>query len=68
MMIAWLIAAVFVVFLGWLIDLRWHPMRRCPRCDGAKTSIGSSRERWGTCGRCGGEGEVRRFGAPRAER
>jgi len=48
----------------WWFDVQRHPIRRCPRCNGSKRNAGSSQTRWGTCGRCGGKGEVRRFGAP----
>jgi DnaJ-class molecular chaperone len=47
----------------WWVDVRLRPIRRCPSCNGSKRSRGSSEQRWGTCRRCKGTGEVRRFGA-----
>jgi hypothetical protein len=57
-----LIAAAIVVV--WWLDVQRHPIRRCPACNGTKKNSGSTAERWGNCGRCGGKGHVRRFGAP----
>jgi hypothetical protein len=56
------VLVVIVVIVVWWIDVRWHPVRRCPSCKGSKRNTGSTATRWGTCGRCGGTGEVRRFG------
>jgi DnaJ-class molecular chaperone len=50
-----------VVVTAWWVDVKRHPIRRCPSCNGSKRNSGSSGQRWGTCRRCGGEGEVRRF-------
>ncbi len=58
-----LVAAVAIV--AWWIDMQRHPIRRCPSCSGSKKNAGSTSQRWGICRRCGGKGEVRRFGAPR---
>ena len=58
-----LVAAIAVV--AWWVDIQRHPIRRCPSCNGSKKNAGSSSLRWGTCRRCGGKGEVRRFGAPK---
>lgn len=58
------IVAAVVIFL-WSVDVRIHPIRRCPWCNGSKRNAGSSARYWGTCPRCGGKGEVRRFGAPK---
>lgn len=57
-----LIAAVILV--GWWLSVLLHPIRRCPACKGSKKNAGSNALRWGLCGRCGGRGEVRRFGGP----
>jgi DnaJ-class molecular chaperone len=56
---------VAVVVVGWLVDVRRRPIRRCPSCNGTKKN--SSGSIWGPCRRCGGKGEVRRFGAPKQE-
>jgi hypothetical protein len=56
-----LIGAAIVV--AWWLSVQHHPIRRCPSCKGSKKNAGSTSERWGTCRRCGGKGEVRRFGA-----
>jgi hypothetical protein len=52
-----------VALIGWWVDVQRRPIRRCPSCKGSKRNSGSS-QRWGTCRRCGGKGEVRRLGAP----
>jgi DnaJ-class molecular chaperone len=52
-----------VIAAGWWVDLRLHPFRRCPRCNGRRRNEGSTNSHWGYCRRCGGRGEVRRFGA-----
>jgi DnaJ-class molecular chaperone len=57
-----IIALIFAV--GWWVDLRIHPFRRCPRCNGRRRNPGSSSTHWGYCSRCHGRGEVRRYGAP----
>lgn len=51
------------LFAWWLIDVRWHPWRKCPSCGGGRRNAGSTGDRWGDCGRCGTSGKVRRFGA-----
>jgi hypothetical protein len=58
-----LVAAGVVVI--WWVGVQRHPIRRCPSCKGGKKNAGSTSERWGMCRRCGGKGEVRRFGAPK---
>jgi DnaJ-class molecular chaperone len=55
---------VAVVVIAWWVDVRRHPIRRCPSCKGTKRNAGSTSLRWGTCRRCDGKGEVRRRGAP----
>jgi DnaJ-class molecular chaperone len=54
-----LIAVVIVV--GWYVDVRRRPNRRCRACNG--TGKNSRGVRWGTCHRCGGVGHVHRIGA-----
>lgn len=60
---------VIVIALAAVVyaERRWHPMRRCPSCGGRKTNFLSTMDRWGICGRCGGKGEVRRFGAGKGQ-
>ena len=64
-MIAWAVLATFVAG-GWYIRVLLFPWKDCPRCDGGKRIASGSVHR--DCGRCGSEGRVRRFGAPREER
>jgi hypothetical protein len=52
-----------VVLVGWWLSVERHPYRQCPACKGGRKNAGSSSGRWGVCGRCGGRGNVRRFGA-----
>lgn len=53
-----------VAAVAWWVDVHRRPIRRCPSCNGTKRNTGSSTSiRWGTCRKCGGKGEVRRFGA-----
>jgi hypothetical protein len=58
------LAVLILIIVGalWWIDVLWHPIRRCPSCRGTKKNSFSTNLRWGVCGRCGGKGEVRRFG------
>ena len=56
-----LIAAVIVGL--WWFTVQRHPIRRCPSCKGSKKNAGSNDQRWGICRRCGGKGEIRRFGS-----
>ena len=58
------VIAVAVAVTAWWIDVHRHPVRQCPSCKGSKKSGGSNSRRWGTCRRCKGKGELRRFGAP----
>jgi DnaJ-class molecular chaperone len=61
-----IIAAAVVV--GWWATVQRHPIRKCPACKGSKKNAGSNSERWGTCRRCGGKGEVRRLGGGKTQR
>lgn len=58
------VLAAAVAVAAWWVDVQRHPVRRCPSCNGSKRNSGNAK-RWGTCRRCGGTGEVRRFGARR---
>ena len=58
-----LVLIAIVILVGWWFSLQRHPYRQCPVCKGGKKNSGSSNSRWGICGRCGGKGHVRRFGA-----
>ena len=54
---------VIVVAAGaWWVEVRMHPIRRCPSCGGSKRNS-ANENRWGKCRRCDGQGEIRRFGA-----
>lgn len=64
MSVAVIIVIIAVVY--WAYHVRRYPIRRCPACKGTKKNTGNASSlRWGVCGKCGGKGEVRRFGAPR---
>jgi DnaJ-class molecular chaperone len=54
-----------VAVTAWWLNVQRHPIRRCPSCNGSKRNAGSNSDRWGNCRRCGGKGELRRFGARR---
>jgi hypothetical protein len=56
------VLAAAIAVTAWWVDVQRHPIRRCPSCNGSKRNSGNAK-RWGTCRRCGGKGEVRRFGA-----
>jgi DnaJ-class molecular chaperone len=56
-----LIVAVIAVG-AWLVNVRLYPIRRCPSCGGSKRNS-TNANRWGTCRRCSGKGEIRRFGS-----
>jgi hypothetical protein len=58
-----LVLIAVAILVGWWFSVQRHPVRRCPSCKGSKKNAGSTSLRWGACGRCGGKGEVRRFGA-----
>jgi DnaJ-class molecular chaperone len=60
------VIVAIVAVVAWRVDVQRHPIRRCPSCNGSKKNGGSSEQRWGTCRRCGGTGEVRRPGAGNA--
>jgi DnaJ-class molecular chaperone len=61
---ALLVIVAGVAVVAWWAELQRHPIRQCPSCKGSKKNTGSiSSLRWGTCRRCGGTGETRRFGA-----
>lgn len=57
-----LVILVIIAVGAWWIDLRIHPIRRCPSCGGSKRNA-TNAKRWGPCRRCGGKGEIQRFGA-----
>ena len=48
------------------VHVYFYPWRDCPRCGGSRRN--NSGNAFRRCGRCNSTGEVRRFGAPRAER
>lgn len=60
------LVGVAVAAACWWADVRYlRPWKRCPRCGGSGKGALSNSDRWGYCGRCGGDRMVRRFGAPR---
>jgi hypothetical protein len=63
--VIWVLAIGAVAGVWWLFDVRWHPVRPCPRCSGSGRNWGSDPRAWGICRRCGGKREVRRWGAGR---
>ena len=58
------VIVALVIAAGWWVDIRVHPFRRCPKCNGKRRNPGSGSWSWGYCRLCGGRGEVRRWGAP----
>lgn len=65
----WVVLIAVVVVAWWYVDLRFRPMKKCPACKGARTRPGTLLAgTYGYCTRCGGKGEVRRWGAPREVR
>jgi hypothetical protein len=66
MAVLWLLLIVAAAGAWRYVDVRRHPVRPCPRCDGSKKNAGSRPTAWGTCRRRGGKEEVRRIGAPKS--
>ena len=54
------VIVALVIAAGWWVDIRVHPFRRCPKCNGKRRNPGSGSSHWGYCSRCGGRGR----GAP----
>jgi hypothetical protein len=68
-MAAGMIALVtLVAFAFWWAGVQRHAIRRCQWCNGSGKNAGSSSQRWGTSGRCGGCGNLRRRGAGKEPR
>lgn len=59
---AWLLLLAFAV-AWWVVSVRWHPFRRCPRCRGTGRNRGSGRYWSGECRRCRNRGRLPRHGA-----
>lgn len=60
------ITLAILALIGWRLSLMWWPLKRCPSCSGGRRIHGHGTVRR-VCGRCRGAGEVRRFGARKAE-
>ena len=62
---SWPLALLVAAGAAWWLASRWlWPYRPCPRCQGHRgRNAGSTASRWGKCPRCGGSGELMRFGA-----
>lgn len=56
-----LFAGLLVVV--WVVRAYFWPGAPCPRCKGRKTNKGSTKKRFGTCGRCGGTGNRQVLGS-----
>lgn len=51
-------------FIVWAIWAYTHPFVPCPRCRHRRgRNAGSTARRWGKCGRCGGNGQVKALGS-----
>lgn len=61
-----LILAAVALAVARQVHVYFFPWKDCPRCGGSKRN--SSGGAFRRCGRCDSTGEVRRWGAPRAER
>jgi len=57
------IAVALGALACWRVSVWLYPFAQCRRCSGTRQVPGSNKDRWGTCGRCGGSGRRRRFGA-----
>jgi hypothetical protein len=53
---------------AWTVRAYFWPFAACRRCKGTKTSRGSTRKRFGTCGRCGGTGTRQVLGSKSVHR
>lgn len=60
-----LLAAALLAGAGYWIHLRLYPRKRCGLCSGSGKRPGSTSQRFGTCPRCEGKGELPRIGARR---
>ncbi len=63
-----LIVVALACGLGYYVSLRIWPETFCRRCNGGGRNAGSSRKRFGKCGRCGGTGRKPRLGTRMLER
>lgn len=64
MIVAYLIAAAVIAFGWWRLSLRFWPYAPCRACRRRTgKNLGSNRERWGDCPKCGGSGKRLRRGA-----
>ena len=43
------IIIALVIAAIWWADMRLHPFRRCPKCNGKRRNPGSSNSHWGYC-------------------
>jgi DnaJ-class molecular chaperone len=57
------VAVMLGLLAAWQISTWLYPYAPCRRCSGTRQVPGSNKDRWGTCGKCGGTGRRRRFGA-----
>ena len=63
-----ILLALLIAAALWAVSLLKWPFRPCGKCQARGTNPGSSRKRWGTCKRCHGSKQVRRFGATAVHR
>ena len=57
-----------VVVAVWLGRLYFWPFSPCRRCKGTGRNVGSTRKRFGMCGKCDGSGRRRRMGSKTVHR
>jgi DnaJ-class molecular chaperone len=63
-----LIIALAVLAAGWVVRAYFWPYAACSRCSGRKVSKGSTRKRFGLCGKCGGTGARQVLGSKAVHR
>lgn len=57
-----LLALALIVLAGYRVSLWIWPQTYCRRCSGKGRNAGSTRRRFGACGKCGGSGRKPRLG------
>ena len=59
-----LLGVAGILAVVWLATRAFLPWGPCGRCAGRRgRGVGSSAKRWNRCRKCGGRGELPRFGA-----
>lgn len=64
---SWILAFIFLA-IAWVISAWFWPFAPCRRCQGRKSNKGSTRRRYGPCGKCGGTGSRQVIGSQQVHR